>query len=512
MKEVKIFSVESSEKLRSLLFFKLTKINLDGLKSEIYEISKIIPLAVDLFEICENHIEKIIDDFFAPFVIEEITRCEKKLKGNTSKERYISFFVDKNGYLSEKCLSLFKKYDSKLFYIKKIIENEIHSLSLFFFRLKKDYSLFSNVFSDNYQKLEKLKFNLSDRHNFMGGSILLTFSDGNKIIYKPKSGMTDLLFLQIVELLKLNKNISFNQPKVIDCKLYSWHKFVKKSHYISEKSLQSFYKHVGCILALCDALNYMDGHSENCICTKNKQLIVIDTETFFTNLSYFKEKTKKFYKLEFTGLIQKIKKNEHYLSAIQNQESNSYFPFMPYIKNDLTDRISFSYRQIKKNKNNHAFPCMKKIDLKKYKIDIEVGMRLGYQAILLHHQEILNIVFQNASYLRCRHLARHTLYYTWILYRFLHPKNKKYEEFLSNSLKKLPEEMQKYESNFLKYANIPVCYHDILKKDLMGYFDKIIVKDYFENTAFFWLEKKLQDISKPEFIESRIKEMKRLIL
>ncbi len=185
---------------------------------------------------------------------------------------------------------------------------------------------------------------------------------------------------------------------------------------------------------------------------------------------------------------------------------------MPYIKNDLTDRISFSYRQIKKNINNHAFPSAKKIDLKKYKTDIEIGMRLGYQAVSSHRQEILDIILQNAHHLKCRHLARHTLYYTWVLYRFLHPKNKKCEKFLHHVLSNLPEKIKEYEIPFLKRANIPVCYHFILKKDLMGYHHKVIMEDYFKDSAFFWLEKKLTDVTYPKFIEHRIKEMKRLIL
>ena len=84
-------------------------------------------------------------------------------------------------------------------FFKEIIAKRKKVIFLLFFnRLFEDYLEIRSIFAIK-EPLEKLSGNLSDRHGF--GSVLeLNFTDGRKIIYKPRSAINDLFLTEYIKI------------------------------------------------------------------------------------------------------------------------------------------------------------------------------------------------------------------------------------------------------------------------------------------------------------------------
>lgn len=508
------WDISNNAGLRPALFFELIDLDFKKIYKICDEISKKDLLAdnFDIFKCFKIYLFEMIDTLFAPYIIEEIYLQKGRLVGTNSYEKYKSFFLTEDLTWHPGALLIEKKYSEKLALIKNIFKGELDSFEHFLNRYIKNVHNIKQQFSLKTTKIKKMKFNLSDKHNFNGSAILLTFENNQKLIYKPKNVMNDVLFNKIVNCLNVNSQIKIKIPLILyENEEYYWQEFIVHRTYKEKHDLNKFYIHVGLMLAICDTLNYTDGHSENFICTRGKQFVLIDTETILTNLSYFEDKTSNFYDLEFTGMLQKRDGKESYISAIQKQCGNVFFPFLPYIINDNTDKISFCYRQIKCNEQEQSYPSKTKINLKEYIASIEEGMILGYKQIQKHSKEIKSIVMSCCISLYPRQLKRHTLYYTWIICRFFHPHNNLFYRFMRNSLSNLSAEIVNYECSFLKYSNIPVFYHNPFQKSLMGFNREVIIQDYFDRNAIDWFLQKIDDLDNLKFREQRIKSMKTIL-
>lgn len=194
-------------------------------------------------------------------------------------------------------------------------------------------------------------------------------------------------------------------------------------------------------------------------------------------------------------------KNLPYQPLIRETNKLSYFPFMPYIENDNTDLISFNYRQITRNKADKSFPSTQNIKLSNYIQEMQAGLFKGYEKISYSRDVILKLLRQN-NFLS-RQIVRPTLYYVWIIHRYLHPANKKHERFLFENIKNLNNKITEYEKLFIPFGNIPVFYNKLHSKHLYDYKGKIIEKNYFEKTSYYWICKKINSLNNTNFIKDR---------
>ena len=119
--------------------------------------------------------------------------------------------------------------------------------------------------------------------------------------------------------------------------------------------------------------------------------------------------------------------------------------------------------------------------------------RSGYSSLKENKSKIIAILrHDNKKY---RQLVLPTLYYIWMIYRYLHPCNKNAEKFLYEKTHILNNKIADYEQKFIKFSNIPVFYHKLNQKDLLGYNNEIIVKNYFQRSSLYWIEKKINYLS-----------------
>lgn len=506
--------MQHKEGLRPLLFFKLSKLDFTSIEKILEKASNknIIENKEDILGAIQKRILSSLDDFWAPIVIKEIQENKKKLLGKTSSDKYVNFFLKDSTHWQDYLSDIPKKYSQKFKIIKKIIENEIDAICLFIDRLIDDFSEIQDRFDLEGSQITNLNIGGSDRHQDGKTVVRVAFSDKKKILYKPKSSETDIFFEKYVETLNLCGDFSIKTAKQINRGKYSWHEYLEQETYSSSNDLKAFYRNFGAMLAICDSLNYTDGHSENFICTKEKKISLIDTETIFTNLSYFKmREVPFFFDLEFTGMIQSLNDKKSGTSALQDFNSISHYPVCPYVLNECTSDIQIRYKANKVNLERKSYPSSKKINLKKYVPEITEGMFYIYKKIKENSQK-LNKLFSLYKNLQTRQIKRHTLYYTWLIHKALHPLNLDLNSFLDENLHFYQKSIITYERGKVLKGDIPLFYHDLESHNLYGEENTLIAKDYTDITSFDWYLKKQDSIlNQKTFLEKRQKEILKIL-
>lgn len=491
--------------LRPALFFELTKIDLDNTYNQIEVLNNFFTSSQIIKNSFTKHIYSLIDEFFTPFIIKELNKQKDRIVGRTPKQRYFSFFLTKDLKWQKGAISIENNYYNQLNCIKHLVLSEIDSFQIFLQRLKKDFEEIKLKFKSQYCKIIKIDFSSSDRHNFNGVIIIVTLNNGCKIVYKPKPAYSDNILKELSHII-FNCSDKIYFPLILNKKTYHWEEFICYHKYKTMLNLKTLYFNFGTLLAICDILNYTDGHCENFISSIKKQFVLLDSETIFTNLSYFAKKTTNYFDLEFTGMITPQNKHMPYQPVLRKEYKLAYFPFKPYIEHDNTDNISFNYRQVMKNEADKSFPAYKPIDLNQYTQNIINGLVFGYTTIKNHKKDILNTL--RVINIATRQIVRPTIYYSWIIHKYFHPDNKKHGAFLSLNTENLDNKIAEYEKVYIKSGNIPVFYNKLHSRHLYGNNNKIIIKYYFEKTSYYWIKEKLEHLSNDKFITDRIKELK----
>ena len=498
------WNTKNNAGLRPALFFELTQIELNSTFEVINKMSNIFSNTQKIKTTFSEFVNTLIDEFFTPFIIRELNEQRSRLKGSNHKQKYASFFITDDQKWQQGALLIEDKYKEQLNNIKELVLAEIYAFNKFLYRLRKDFEDISNIFKLKKQKISNIKIVGSDRHNFNGSVIVLSLIHGRKFVYKPKSARHEK-FLKIFLRIIFDKTESVIIPNILNKSSYSWEDFIEYSTFEKINDLKVLYHNLGILLAVLDVLNFSDGHAENFVVSNDRYFVPVDLETICTNLSYFRTKIKTFFLLEFTGMIPSIDKTVVYQPLVREKNTLSYFPFMPYIEHDNTDLISFQYRQLIANDADKSFPSKHKIRLANFAAEVINGLVFGYKQIEKHHSEILLLLTQ-INFLS-RQIVRPTLYYVWIIHRYLHPDDPAYKNFLQKSLKNLSSSIVSYEQKFLQYGNIPVFYNKLHSTHLYDAFGKIVEKNYFDRTSYFWIKEKLNSLKSEEFIEQRKKEV-----
>lgn len=463
----------------------------------------------NLLVLIKDEIFKSLDGFLAPVIALELSNQKSNLLGSSPTERYQNFFINENTWTQRaKCIP--KKYSTLFGVVGQVCENYLSALSLFLQRYKKDYTVICTYFQEQV-KLNKIDFSLSDRHNNAKTVIKLTFDNGKRLIYKPKNLDTDLVLSKFANILELPEPYRIKVADIIYKESqYGWIEYIEKSEALSKDELSSFYKNSGAVLATLDILNFLDGHHENFICS-NSKLVPIDSETIFTNLSYFEGKLGSFYDLTMTGILQELEEGQRYISALQTQSKLCYFPVQPHVINDLSDEMQVRYKLIEENPLLLAFPTNEKLDVGYYTDDVIDGAKRVYKRVA-EQKEVFKDFIREYSYIQTRQIVRPTLYYQYTFTKMIHPlQDCFYDEFLEEYLDNLSSSIVEYEKTSLKRCDVPLFYSSLNSCSLKGSNDKEIIPEYFSKTALYWVERKIDDCDRESFIHGRMKEIRRLM-
>lgn len=130
-------------------------------------------------------------------------------------------------------------------------------------------------------QISSVVLDLSDRHEGAHSVALLTFSSGEKIVYKPRSVETErCFFLLLSGLNQLSPPHRFAALKIWDRGSYGWVEFADHRPCSDDQELRAYYRNAGALLCLLRLLRTSDCHFQNLIAC-GEQPVLVDAETLF---------------------------------------------------------------------------------------------------------------------------------------------------------------------------------------------------------------------------------------
>ena len=184
--------------------------------------------------------------------------------------------VTESGYLV-----LFERFPGLPRQLSRLVSTWIDATGLFLRRFQEDISEIRQLARSERGLLAKTKSGISDRHDNGRQVILLTFADGAKALYKPKSVSVSEVLISIDEWLReCGFTPGWRIARVIARDGYGWEEYIQQSPCRSSEEVRSYYRSGGELLCLAYLLNAFDLWRDNLIAAGNRP-VPIDTECFF---------------------------------------------------------------------------------------------------------------------------------------------------------------------------------------------------------------------------------------
>lgn len=434
-------------------------------------------------------------------LIRELYNYKKKnlLLGETPRERFTSFEE------ITKTSNFIKKFHKKYPILNSCLEQVITQTALYVCEIidnfKKDKYIIEKIFKIKCEKILDIHLGKGDTHNG-GRSVAIVDFNSGKVVYKPHSLSTDVIFENIITWIN-SKNIlksKLNSLKVIDYNNYGWQEFIKYSECKNYTQVKNYYYRAGCFLAIFYTLGTNDIHYENVIVDQEYPYF-IDLETLIGNNNSNQVEsvlTTSFIPNRYINTLFDID-----ISGLCGKSQVSSKLTTIKIVNPKTDEMKIETHPAGIYSNNNLVKLQGKI------IKIE-----DYSEIFISgFQDTIDLIIDNKdSYLKCikgqlnrsqkfRKVIRNTHVYAKFLIAASHP------DYLESELKRTELFQKLYNgckneldrnrisneiSNLLKW-DIPYYYCYYNSKDLFSD-NTVICKNYFESTIKESLYKRIKKI------------------
>lgn len=428
-----------------------------------------------------------LDQTLLPTVAYEMGEAKAAglLKGNSPEKRYQSFFIQGDNFtpwareLPEKYPFLFDQLD-------QLLSDTFQNLQLAIYRTRQEKS-FSEITAIDL-------LTQSDKHRGQQ-SLLMTFNDGSKWVYKPRDLKTEVLFARFIQHLDLPDPYNLKPTTVLARENYGWMKF--EPHFPCEnlQKVRDYFSRAGVLLAVTDTLNFTDGHFENLIAS-GPYPVLIDGETLFQNYhaQALANKT-----VLSTGLIQKAAPNQKrkvHHSAFQAKQKETYHILYPHVLHERTDEMQVEFHGYREGiLDNLPYIGEKYFLAQDFKECFLNGLKQGYQAIQKNAKSILedSLWWEMLAQTKARTLMHHTVNYAYLLCRIQQPDGGQSQEFAQALIEdKLPDTPYlSYETQDLLQGNIPYFYHFPNEKTLYDGNDTPY-ENFFHETAVDQIKRNLQ--------------------
>lgn len=445
------------------------------------------------------------DDLFAPYIALEMSLHKAQAKTySDAAEQYRDYFIDSTDQnWTSRALSLPTKYRGVFDLCENIINTTANNVIEAVKHLEKDASVICDKLGLPSLEIYNIDASVSDRHNSGRTALIFEFRGGEKLVYKPRSHETDVFFREFSIIIGLEAPYSIRCPEVYYSEeTYGWSEYIYHST-TPTSELEHFYQNAGALLAILHCLNFTDGHYENFIATTGR-LILIDTETIGSNLSYYKKDPTT---VSFTGMLQD-KNSRLKSSVIQANPKEMVIPFTPYIENDRTTDMRIFYRQTVNDRPSYHRPTE---DFYLYH-DCTEALIDGYKTAISHINKYvpeIRTLYAQSSNLMCRQIIRHTLYYGWIGTTIMHPNKQidsSYGKFLAAKLGVYEKSITEHEKLCLLRGDVPIFYHTLAGTILFN--SEMKQKNFFKESALHSLHKKLALLSDRAFVNKSIQEIR----
>lgn len=455
-------------------------------------------------EILKHLIDLLYEISYKTLVLEiNSLRLSKKLNGETSEKRYHSFMdlLENDNTYKE---NFIKEYSVLFRLISTKIINYKNHLSEIFSRYEADKLILEKELKiDTSSKISHIHLGSGDTHKQGRSVSILELSNGQKIVYKPRSLGIDQEFQLFIKWINSNEKNSkkLKTIKILDKKTYGWSEFVPFENCNQKEDLSKFYDRMGQLLGVLHVLNATDFHYENLI-ANGPQPVLIDLESLFHHtISSNHDMTKspvlnKSLQLIndsviSTGLIpNRTIKSEEFnfdLSGIGNSLDNQELPFKTsVVSNPYTDEVVIEKKNsiLVPGKNNPQLNGDPSIEIGQYLENVVQGFSTTYN-YLLNNKSVLKNKINNFSEKESRKIFRDTMKYWKLMNLSFHPdfmRNQIDREILLNRLRvnkgELLERAVDYEIKDILNGDIPYFTSTPDSKDILTS-DGQIIKDFY---------------------------------
>lgn len=183
--------------------------------------------------------------------------------------------------LEKRLMPLFQEYAVLARQLCRIVDAWVGVGSELLLRLSNDSPVIAQEFSRRCEpgQVTELRPALSDRHHGGRRVVMLAFSSGLKLIYKPRNVEQEYAYNQLLAWLE-RESIQEALPslKVLECDGYGWVEYVAQSPCQSEEEVERYYRQAGMLACLIYVLGGNDFHMDNLVATR-KGPVLIDVES-----------------------------------------------------------------------------------------------------------------------------------------------------------------------------------------------------------------------------------------
>lgn len=208
----------------------------------------------------------------------QIARLRGLLSGETPEARFDSFVA----LLKQPdfTLALLQEYAVLTRRVLTVLDNRVSFMLDFARQLCADWPELVALFSPENDpgKLLKISGDAGDGHRGGRSVIMVEFSSGLKLVYKPRSLAVDQHFQELLDWLNRHgAQPEFRTLKVLDREDHGWVEFVETFGCNTPDELERFYRRQGAYLALLYTLGARDLHQGN-ILAAGEHPVLIDLE------------------------------------------------------------------------------------------------------------------------------------------------------------------------------------------------------------------------------------------
>uniref|UniRef100_B8HM21 Lanthionine synthetase C family protein n=1 Tax=Cyanothece sp. (strain PCC 7425 / ATCC 29141) TaxID=395961 RepID=B8HM21_CYAP4 len=205
-----------------------------------------------------------------------LTQLMGTVAKNSGNEKYQAFI---SKHLADGLLSFFSTYPVLARLVTTALEFWVEATAEFLQRLAKDLEQIQARFHIQEPQVTAIQLNLSDSHKRGRSVFILTFTRGEKLVYKPKDLSLEAAYSDL--LIWCNQNgapLPFKPLNVLNRGSYGWVEFIEQQPCSDYLAAQRFYQRAGMLLCLLYVLRGTDCHHENLIAWGEHPML-IDMET-----------------------------------------------------------------------------------------------------------------------------------------------------------------------------------------------------------------------------------------
>ena len=213
-----------------------------------------------------------------------IAKMQEELQGDSPAARFQDFIRQKCS--PEQLISLLEDYPLLFRKIHDFVMQWAEVSAETALRLNADIGDIEEHFGiSDASKIKKLHINAGDKHCGNRTVVIITYADGGKVVYKPRSLAVDRHFQQYLDWYNsIDDTLPLKIMKILDRGSYGYAEFIDHQHCQSEEELQRYYGRIGSLLALLYIIKATDFHHENII-ARGEHPVLIDLESLFHSVA-----------------------------------------------------------------------------------------------------------------------------------------------------------------------------------------------------------------------------------